>query len=60
MLQGAVISLLETSRQSCVEDRRWCGQGKHPIASHGSVALYFLQNIFMNGSPKRFVSLKRN
>lgn len=54
VLQGTVTSLLETSRQSCVEGRRWSGQSKHLIASHGSVTLYVLQNVFRNGSPKGF------
>lgn len=49
-----VTSLLETSRQSCVEGRRWSGKSKHLIASHGSVTLYVLQNVFRNGSPKGF------
>lgn len=60
LLHEAVISLLETSRQSCVEDRRWCGQSKHPIACRGSVALYLLQNMFMNGSPKGLSLSKGN
>jgi len=50
VLQGAVTGLLENSRQSCVEDRRLCGQSRL-CASHGPVALYVQQNVFTSGSP---------
>lgn len=43
VLQGEVTSLLETSRYSCLEDRR-CFRQRRLCA--------LLQNMFMNGSPK--------
>lgn len=41
-----------------MDDKRWCRQSKHPIASCGSVALYLMQNILANGFPKVFDSQK--